>query len=220
MNGPLRLIVIDDHPLVHQGVAAIVGTTNEFALVGSALNADDGLKVLEMKPDIALVDLRLGKASGLSLIQRGRLLAPECRFVLFTSGLERYEVRDALDLGVAGFVLKEAGPAEMVTAIQQVASGRRYVDPAVMEVVLAVQEPVGTVQEPLTERQKEVLTALGRGLGTHQIAAMFQISESTVKKHISEILAKLQLTDRTQAALYAVAHGLVELDTLDFASTN
>lgn len=214
----VRLVVIDDHPLVHQGVGAVASLHEDLEFLGGAATIEEGLELLALKPDVALVDMRLSGSSGLTLIEQGRRVAPDCRFVLLSSMLSPAAVRQALDLDVAGVLSKDALPEEMVTAIRRVARGRPYVDPAVMDTVLA---PVGghpwSGLDQLTERQRDVLTALGRGLGTLDIAEALCVTESTVKKHISEILGKLGLADRTQAALYAVAQGLVDVDELHFA---
>lgn len=214
-RAPTRVIVIDDHPLVHEGVAAIVGTCDDLVLAGSALTLADGLRLLE-RADIALVDVNLGPESGLQFIKEGRRVAPMCRFLVLTSGHDPDTVRAALGLGVAGYVLKDCPPDQLLHAIRLAAGGRRYVDAGVAEALLSdrVQGP----QEALTGRQLDVLAALGRGLGTADIAAALHISESTVKKHISEILAKLGLADRTQAALYAVSHGIVHVNDIKLVS--
>lgn len=212
---PARIIVVDDHPLVHQGLGAIIGTCDDLELTGGALSLGDGLRLLKDGADVALVDVQLGTESGLDFVAEGRQVAPECRFVILSSGYDAATVRAALGLGVAGYVLKDAPPAQLLQAIRLAALGRRYVDAAALERLL--DDPSRMQMEHLTERQVEVLAALGRGLGTLEIAAELHIAESTVKKHISEILAKLGLADRTQAALYAVVHGLVHVDEIKFA---
>jgi len=212
----IRVIVIDDHPLVHQGVAAVAALHEDLEFAGAAATTDEGLRLLAQQPDVAVVDLRLSGFSGLNLIEEGRRTAPGCRFVLLSSILNPAAVRRAMELGVTAVLSKEAPPEDMVTAIRRAAQGRSYVDPSVMDVVLA---PVGGRGglEQLTDRQLDVLAALARGMGTQQIADHLSVAESTVKKHISEILAKLGLADRTQAALYAVAQGLVDVSELQHA---
>lgn len=215
---PIRVVIIDDHPLVHQGIAAIFGLYDDIELVGAAINVEEGLQLLAEHPDVALIDLNLGVDSGLTLVEKGRDLAPGCRLVILTSALDPEKVRQALSFGVAGYLLKDALPTEMVQAIRLVAKGRPYMDPAVMEIMLSGPSSHDPSVEQLTERQKDVLIALGQGKGTREIADALYVSESTVKKHISEILAKLGLADRTQAALYAVAKGFVRVEELVFHS--
>lgn len=212
----IRIIVVDDHPLVHQGMAAITGIHDDLHLVGSAATVEEGLELLAQQPHVALVDLRLAGESGLELVEKGREVAPQCRFVIMTSALDAGVVRRAMAQEVAGYLLKDAMPEEMVRAIRLVAKGRPYMDPEVMQAVWGAVESREDPLKSLTERQRDVLKALGRGLGTIEIAQALNVTESTVKKHISEILAKLGLADRTQAALYAVAQGLVTLDDLAF----
>lgn len=217
----IRVALVDDHPLVHQGIAAIIGLHGDLELVGAATNVAEGLELLRASPDVALIDLNLGGQSGLILTQEGRAIAPNCRFIILTSVLDAEVMRQAMELQVSGYILKDALPDEMIQAIRLVARGRPYMDPAVMEAMLGstqTHQRTTHMLEPLTQRQKDVLIELGKGLGTREIADKLCVSESTVKKHISEVLAKLGLTDRTQAALYAVASGLVRIEDLVFAN--
>lgn len=212
----INIIVVDDHPLVHQGIAAITGIHDDLHLLGSATTVGEGLELLAQQPHVALVDLRLARESGLTLVEKGRAVAPHCRFIIMTSALDEGLVRRAMAQEVAGYLLKDAMPEEMVRAIRLVAQGRPYMDPEVMQAMWGAVDSREDPSASLTERQRDVLTALGRGLGTSEIARELNVTESTVKKHISEILAKLGLADRTQAALYAVAQGLVAVDDLVF----
>ncbi|REJ33876.1 MAG: DNA-binding response regulator, partial [Bacillota bacterium] len=130
----IRVIVIDDHPLVHQGVAAVAALHEDLEFAGAAATTDEGLRLLAQQPDVAVVDLRLSGSSGLNLIEEGRRTAPGCRFVLLSSMLNPAAVRRAMELGVTAVLSKEAPPEDMVTAIRRAAQGRPYVDPSVMDV--------------------------------------------------------------------------------------
>lgn len=213
----ISLVIIDDHPLVHQGMRAIFSLHPDLQVVGAAHSVDEAFTALSAQPQVALVDLRLGSESGLDVVERGRKLAPGCRFIILTSFITSAEVRRAISLQVAGYLLKEASPETMYQAIVDVASGRPYMDSAVMGMILQLSGKEDQL-EALTERQIDVLTLLGRGYGTRDIGCALHITESTVKKHISEILAKLGLADRTQAALYAVSRGLVDREEITFAT--
>lgn len=212
----IRIVVIDDHPLVHQGVAAIARMHDDLEFVAAAATVEDGLRLLASEPDVALVDLRLAGESGLAVLERGKRIAPRCRFIMISSGFAQASVRQALAAAAAGVIAKDALPEELVTAIRRVAQGRTYLDPSLMDCVIGPLGMPGGGAEQLTERQRDVLIALGRGMGTQQIADALCVTESTVKKHVSEILAKLGLADRTQAALYAVAQGFVRIEDVVF----
>lgn len=205
----MKVIVIDDHPLVCEGIKAVLENEPGIELAGRAGSGREAEKlVADEKPDIALVDLRLPGENGVDIIKKLRPLAPECRFVILTTFAEPGDVRRAMDAGVDGYILKEALPEEMVAAIRLVEKGRLYIDPAVMQVVVNLQKKGEDRLSELTEREMEVLQALARGLNNKEIAACLFVTEHTVKKHISNILDKLELKDRTQAALYAAGKGL------------
>ena len=204
----MKLVVIDDHPLVQQGISAIVQLYEDFDLVGTAGSGREALELLaEQQPDIALVDLRLPGEYGLDVIKQGRELAPRCRFIVLTSFSDQADVRRAMAERVEGYILKEALPEEIIGAIRLVARGRTYIEPAIIQSLIEQNEndPLGR----LTPRELEVLEALAQGMCNKDIAKTLFVSEYTVKKHISQILDKLELTDRTQAALYAYSRGMV-----------
>lgn len=202
----MRLIVIDDHPLAIQGIEAIVTMLAEMEVVGTASCCQEGLNLLDrLQPDIAIVDMRLSGESGLDLIRRGRTIAPGCRFIILTSYSSYAEITQAMEEKVEGYLLKDALPEEIQSAIRLVGKGRNYIDPAIIQTVLKERgkDPI----EQLTAREKQVLSALARGKSNREIAAEFFVTEYTVKKHVSQILSKLGVCDRTQAALFAVEHG-------------
>lgn len=200
------VIVIDDHPLVQRGVAAVIALQEDLELVGTASSGAEGVKLLaETQPDVALVDLKLPGEYGLDIIKQGRKVAPKCRFIVLTSYSEEGDVRRAMAEKVEGYILKEALPEELVAAIRLVGRGRTYIDPNIMQTLLTQDKDDPLAQ--LTPREKEVLAALAQGMSNRDIAASLYVTEYTVKKHVSQILDKLQLADRTQAALYALSHG-------------
>lgn len=212
----MKLVLIDDHPMVLHGVSAVVHLQEDMEVVGTSVSGEVGLDLIEkLQPDIALVDLRLADENGLDIIRRGRLTAPGCRFVILTSFGRRAEVKQAISERVEGYILKEATPEEIIGAIRLVARGRQYLDPAVMDDLINHQhdDPI----EQLTPRELEVLEALARGMSNREIASTLYVTEYTVKKHVSQILDKLELVDRTQAALLAFSRGMGH--TGDFAAS-
>jgi two-component system nitrate/nitrite response regulator NarL len=205
----LKVIVVDDHPLVCEGIKAILDHEEGMEMAGSAGSGLEAEQLFaKIRPDMALVDLRLPGENGIDIIRRLRQLAPDCRFVLLTTYAEPDDVRRAMEAGVDGYILKEALPEEMTAALRLVGRGRPYFDPTVMQMMLHQPKKGEDQISDLTERELEVLRALTHGLSNREIAGTLYVTEHTVKKHISSILSKLELKDRTQAALYAVSNGV------------
>lgn len=192
----MKIIIVDDHPLVRQGLASLLSMEDDMVLVGECSNVEETLSMIEeKKPDIAIIDLKLGKESGLDIVNLGKKYP--CKYIILTSSASYIDFRKSEELNVDGYVLKEALPEELLHAIRLVNKGRKYYDPELLEYKLQEEE------SNLTLREKEVLHKLGQGLNNQEIARELFISENTVKKHVSQILSKLNLHDRTQAALYA-----------------
>ena len=196
----MHIVIIDDHPLVRQGLSAILSIEDDMIIVDEASTAKEGIKsVCEKHPDVAIVDLRLGDSCGLSTIQSCKEKVPDCKYIVLTSSADRDDFCKAEEIGVDGYILKQAFPEEIITAVRLVHRGRKYFDPIMVENFMRdkTQDPFGV----LTSRERDVLDALGEGLRNREIARKLFITEFTVKKHVSQIFAKLDLSDRTQAAL-------------------
>ncbi|MDF2925315.1 MAG: nitrate/nitrite response regulator protein narL [Paenibacillaceae bacterium] len=210
----IRIAIIDDHSLVRKGLTTLISMESDLELVGEADNAEDGLVLLkEQKPELTLVDLKLGQNSGLSLIIEARKQADSGKFIILTSAVDENSFKQAEQAQVDGYVLKEALPEELLYAIQLVCKGRKYYDPGVMEHKLAGKKQ--DKGESLTPKEREVMCLIGEGLCNMEIAEKLFISEFTVRKHVSQILAKLELKDRTQAALFANYMGWVQYKPVD-----
>ncbi len=210
----IKVIMVDDHPLVRRGIESAIRLEETLELTGSAANSTDALHLInEHRPNVALVDLRLHNEHGLDIVRKGRVISPETRFIILTSYSTEEEIRAAIKENVDGYILKEALPEELIGAIHSVSQGRKYFDPAVVQFAM---ESGRYSKKPdlgeLTPRELEVLKALGRGLNNLAIADEMYISEHTIKKHVGAILQKLDLKDRTQAALFAVSKGLHQLN--------
>jgi DNA-binding NarL/FixJ family response regulator len=178
---------------------------------GEATNGQEALLVIEeTQPDLVLIDLKLADESGLDVIKTARARGIVSKFILLTSSASREDFLKAEEVLVDGYVLKEALPEELLFAIQLVHKGRKYYDPGLMEDKMRMSGNSPT--DELTPKEKEVLIELGQGACNREIASRLFISEFTVKKHVSQILAKLQVADRTQAALYANAVGLTKYE--------
>ena len=205
----MKIIVVDDHPLVRQGIEMVTGLEDDIELVGFASNGREAIKLLEEnRPDIALVDLRMPGEYGLDVVKEGQAIHPSCKFIILTSYVTEEDIREAMATRVDGYILKDALPEELLSAIRLVYWGKKYFDPAVVQYAMEKKDAEGDLLGQLTPRELDVLTALAKGLNNRSIAETLYISEHTVKKHIGQILEKLELKDRTQAALFAVSKGL------------
>lgn len=198
----MKIIIVDDHPLVRQGLSSVLAMERDMELIGESTNVIEALTMIsERKPDLALIDLRLGKECGLDIVDAAKKQRSNSKFIILTSSASYEDFLMAEECGVEGYVLKEALPEELLYAIRLVSRGRKYYDPELLEYKLRQNEII--FHEQLTTREREVLKELGKGLNNRQIAKKLFITENTVKKHVGQILAKLELEDRTQAALYA-----------------
>ncbi|ANS73291.1 two-component system response regulator [Paenibacillus yonginensis] len=207
----MKIVIVDDHPLVRKGLAAVISMQPDVQFAGEATNKREALSVIELtSPDLVLLDLKLAEESGLDVIVAARGMGIRSKFVLLTSSASREDFKRAEEMQVDGYVMKEALPEELLYAIHLVHKGRKYYDPGL--VTSQLQDNEMSPADELTPKEKEVLISLGQGCSNREIAQKLFISEYTVKKHVSQILAKLQVADRTQAALYANSIGLCKYE--------
>jgi len=209
----MNVVIIDDHPLIRRGLNSLFSLSESMKVIGEATNQKEALALLKaVKPDIAIVDLRLGEDSGIELITEAMRLGITSKFVILTSSTSEEDFKKAKTIGVVGYLLKEALPEELLHALHMIGKGRKYYDPTVLD--LMMKEPnvldESSHFEQLTPKEKEILIELGKGHSNKEISKCLFITEFTVKKHVSQVFAKLGLADRTQAALYANAMGLVK----------
>jgi two-component system, NarL family, response regulator LiaR len=209
----IRVLIADDHAVVRQGLRTYLELQDEIEVVADVADGEAALSAVEAhEPDVVLMDLVMPGVGGVEAIRRLRELRPETRVLVLTSFLDDEKLFPAVRAGAAGYLLKDVEPAELVRAIHLVADGEALLHPAVaarlMEEFSETDRPAA--EEALTAREREVLALIARGLPNKLIARDLEIAEKTVKTHVSSILSKLGLTDRTQAALYAVRAGLIE----------
>jgi DNA-binding NarL/FixJ family response regulator len=214
----IRVLIADDHAVVRQGLRTFLELQDEIEVVGEAADGEEAVAlVTSTEPDVALLDLVMPRLGGLEAIRRIREVAPATRVLVLTSFADDDTVLPAVRAGAAGYLLKDVQPPELVGAIRAVHAGEALLAPAVatmlVEQLAAEDGAAGAPRgEHLTPREREVLALLARGRANKVIARDLGVSERTVKTHVSNILGKLNLTDRTQAAVYAVRHGIVPKD--------
>ena len=212
MADPIRVLVVDDHAVVREGLRAFLELQEGIEVVGEA---EDGRQALDeatrLRPDVILMDLVMPRVDGVSAMRSLRETAPEARVIVLTSFLDDDKLLPALRAGAAGYLLKNAQPQELVRAVRAAHAGETLLDPVVAARLVETLAAAG-VEEPLdrlTPREREVLILVGRGFPNKLIARELELSEKTVKTHVGHVLAKLGVTDRTQAAVLAVRAGLV-----------
>lgn len=200
----MTVVSIDNFPLSRKGLIAILEQEKEFEVVGQASSVQEALDVIRRsKPDIIILDLRLKNEYSLDILTEAKIQGFGCKWVVLTCSFDPEDFRRANEVGIDGYILKDATPEEIISAIRLVSKGRKYYDPSIIELVM--KQAKTEVLDLLTPREHEVLKALGTGLSNKGIAQQLFISEYTVKKHVSQVLAKLGFSGRTQAALYAKA---------------
>ncbi|WP_135556627.1 response regulator [Paenibacillus cymbidii] len=201
----MKIVIVEDHPLVRKGLTAVLSLESNLEVAGEAETVEAALElIMNTRPDLAIVDLKLGSQSGFDLIDRLKGMA--CRCMVLTSSMAEADFRRAEQAGADGYVLKEALPEELLLAIKLVGRGKKYFDPGLMEMLIKRDEDDEFGK--LTPKEMEVLIGLGEGLSNQGMAKKLVVTEFTVKKHVSQILQKLNVNDRTQAALLAQAKGL------------
>ncbi|MGC9346579.1 MAG: response regulator [Anaerolineae bacterium] len=217
MSDEIRILIADDHAIVREGLRWLVDTEPGMVLVGEAA---DGVEAVEkatvLRPDVILMDLVMPRKDGIAAIEELRRAYPEVRILVLTSFAEDEKIFPAIRAGAMGYLLKDTTPQALLRAIREVHAGTPTMHPLVARrLIQELQRPpdLPPTTEPLTEREMEVLRLVARGLSNEEIAAQLYISERTARTHVSNILSKLHLANRTQAALYALRKGLADLET-------
>ena len=215
MSEAIRVLVVDDHPVVRQGLRAFLDLQEGIEVVGEAADGGEAERlVLELVPDVVLLDLVMPKVDGIGAIHRMRAVSPATRILVLTSFADDDKVFAAVKAGAAGYLLKDVNHADLADGIRTVHRGEALLHPTVAAKLMR-EFATGRRDSPrdhLTEREMEVLRLLAKGMSNKEIAGELSVSEKTVKSHVSNVLQKLHLADRTQAALYAVRERLVDDD--------
>jgi two-component system, NarL family, response regulator LiaR len=210
---PIRVLIADDHAVVRQGLRTFLELQEDVEVVADVADGEDAVAAArERSPDVVLMDLVMPRVDGIEAIRRIRAERPATRVIALTSFLDDDKVFPAVRAGAAGYLLKDVQPQELVRAIRTVYAGESLLHPAVTARLMAEVAERGrpAARDQLTEREREVLGLIARGLSNKLIARELGIAEKTVKTHVSNLLGKLGVTDRTQAALLAVREGLAK----------
>ena len=216
MADPIRILIADDHAIVRSGLRALMETVDGIDVIGEAADGQEAVKrVLGHRPDVVLMDLEMPVLDGIQAIGQIVEQAPATRILVLTSFATDDRVFPAMKAGALGYLLKDSEPAALIDAIRQVHRGESSLHPKIARKLIqelsrpAAQPPTA---DPLTPREVEVLQLIAQGLGNQEIADTLIIGEATVRSHVSNILGKLHLASRTQAALYALRAGYASLD--------
>ncbi len=212
----IRVLIVDDHAVVREGQRALIATEPGMELVGEGADGIEAIQLTKsLKPDVVLIDLLMPRMGGIEAIQKIKAENSKVNILVLTSFAEDEKVFSAIKAGALGYLLKDATPQELLAAIRQVCRGEPSMDSAIANKLmreLQRSSDLPLTEQPLTIREVDVLKLVAQGLTNQDIAEKLVISERTVRTHVSHILDKLHLANRTQAALYALREGLADLN--------
>ncbi len=211
MAHPIRLLIADDHGIVREGLRMFLTEEADIEVVGEAADGPEAVALaISLKPDVILMDLVMPKLDGIEATRRIRAAAPDTHILVLTSFADDRNIREAIQAGALGYLLKDVLKSDLLRAIHDATQGKPTLHPEaqrlLMQQVVSPADP--SPFQDLTERERDVLRLIAQGCSNKEIAAALHLTEGTVKGYVSAILVKLNVADRTQAALFAVKHGL------------
>jgi NarL family two-component system response regulator LiaR len=213
-NTPVKVLLVDDHEMVRIGLAAVLGTEDGIEVVGEASNGHEGLRLAqEYRPDVVLMDLVMDGMDGIETTRRLQEVHPDCKVIVLTSFLDDEKLYPVIEAGAFSYLLKTSRASEIAAAIRAAANGQPVLESRVASKMMnRFRQPkaASAPHDELTEREMEVLKLIAQGKSNQEVADELFIGIKTVKYHVTNILAKLGVEDRTQAAIYAVKNGLTE----------
>jgi DNA-binding NarL/FixJ family response regulator len=203
----IRVLLAEDHPVVRAGLEALLGSAEDVELVGAAADGEEAVELAAaLEPEVVLIDLSMPRLDGIEATRRIVETSSEIRVVILTAFSDRERILGAIDAGALGYLLKDASPEELLGGVRAAARGEAPLAPKAASEVLAAR--AGRREAELTGREREVLALVADGLPNKQIARRLEISEKTVKAHLTRVYEQIGVTDRTQAALWAQRHGI------------
>ena len=212
----MRIILVDDHAVVRQGLRFLLEQQPDISVVGECGDGEQAVAMVgTLLPDVVLLDLLMPKMDGMTAVREIKRITPTTQVIILTSYYEDDQIFSVIKAGALSYLLKDSSPQELVAAVRAASRGESTLHPMVAAKVLREMQQQSPLDE-LTPRERDVLILIARGRSNHEIAVELSIGEQTVKTHVSNILSKLHLVDRTQAAIYALQKRLVPLkDALD-----
>lgn len=211
----IKLVIADDHHVVRRGLIFFLNTQQDIEVIGEASNGEEALQLIkELQPDIVIMDLSMPKLNGIEATEQIKNEGLPVKVMILTSFYDQDHILPAIEAGAAGYYVKDSDPDELITAIRKIYDGeKQFHSKITTQLVSALtnkseSKPEQTIHDKLTKREMDVLKEITRGKSNKEIASSLFITEKTAKTHVSNILAKLQLQDRTQLALYAIRNGI------------
>lgn len=222
---PIKLLIVDDHALLRQGIKNVLSLESDLLVLGEAADGDEAIKQVEcLKPDIVLLDVNMPRMNGLEVTRRLKSVNAAVKVIILTMHDDESYVLEVIKAGAVGYLLKDIEPGMLVKAIRTVFEGQSFIYPTLAQRLFGEisrqedrkHEATAMLErrkeERLTYREVEVLQLIGQGMSNHEIAKKLFLSEKTVKNHLTNIFRKINVVDRTQAVLYAIKHKIVVLD--------
>jgi NarL family two-component system response regulator LiaR len=215
MTETIRILIADDHAIVREGLRALIEAKPDMELIGEAADGVEAVsKACSLQPDVMLLDIVMPRQDGIAAIREIKHKNPDARILVLTSFAEDEKIFPAIKAGALGYLLKDSSPRELIQAIRDVYAGKASLHPTIaLKMIREFSQPsdLPPTEKPLTEREVDVLKLVAQGFSNQEIADRLVLSERTVGTHVGNILAKLHLANRTQAALYALREGLTTL---------
>lgn len=218
MSNKIRVFIADDHDVVRRGLQALIESEEDMEVVGTAKNGEEAVQRVPIyQPDVILLDMKMPVKNGLEALIEIKARDPDSRIMMLTSYSDDDTIFATIKAGALGYLLKDSQGNELIQAIRNTAEGKSALSPDIaLKVIQEINRPaelaVSMTVDPLTEREEEILRNVAHGLSNQEIADTLVVSERTVRTHISNILGKLHLANRTQATLYALREGIADLD--------
>ena len=216
MSKTIKILICDDHAIVRIGLSFLIGANHDMELVGEAVDGEEAVAMAKkLKPDVIIMDLVMPRKDGVTAISEIKKNNQDARILVLTSFSDDKNVFSAIKAGASGYLLKDSSPEDLLQAINDVYQGKSPLHPVIAQKVIQEMHKstdLPPTDDPLSAREVEVLQNVAQGMSNQEIARTLKIKEGTVRIHVGNILNKLQLSNRTQAALYALREGLAELN--------